>query len=58
MACTAHADIVLQHLQSVMLQFALDDRSATIQLGDTRVMTVITAELAEPFPDRCAILQP
>ncbi|KAF5842080.1 ribosomal protein S5 domain 2-type protein [Dunaliella salina] len=33
-------------------QFSLDDSSATLTLGTTRVMTVISAVLEAPFPDR------
>lgn len=34
------------------LQFALDDRSATVQLGTTTAMAAITAELTTPYNDR------
>lgn len=33
-------------------QFSLDDTSCTVLLGRTRVMTVITASLEAPYPDR------
>lgn len=33
-------------------QFSLDDRQATVQLGTTRVVTAIAAELTAPYPDR------
>ncbi|GLC35680.1 hypothetical protein PLESTB_000483100 [Pleodorina starrii] len=33
-------------------QFSLDDRSATVALGSTRVLSVVTASLEAPFPDR------
>lgn len=35
-----------------VLQFALDDRSATVQLGTTTAMAAITAELTTPYNDR------
>jgi exosome complex RNA-binding protein Rrp42 (RNase PH superfamily) len=34
------------------VQLALDDRSATVQLGSTTAMAAITAELAAPYNDR------
>ena len=34
------------------LQFALDDRSATVQLGTTTAMAAISAELTSPYNDR------
>jgi exosome complex RNA-binding protein Rrp42 (RNase PH superfamily) len=34
------------------VQFSLDDTTATLQLGSTRVMSVITAALEAPYPDR------
>ena len=34
------------------MQFSLDDQSATVHLGSTRVMTVISAQLEPPFADR------
>jgi hypothetical protein len=33
-------------------QYALDDRSATIQLGTTTAMAAITADLTTPYNDR------
>ncbi len=34
------------------LQFSLDDSSATVCMGNTRVMAVVQALLDEPYPDR------
>ncbi|MEW5303070.1 MAG: hypothetical protein WDW36_005798 [Sanguina aurantia] len=43
----------LYDFRKVKYQFSLDTRSATVTLGDgTRVMTVITAVLEAPYPDR------
>ncbi|GAB4822397.1 hypothetical protein N2152v2_009443 [Parachlorella kessleri] len=39
-------------LRKPNFQFALDDSSCTVLLGQTRVMTVITASLEAPYPDR------
>jgi hypothetical protein len=33
-------------------QYALDDRSATVQLGTTTAMAAITADLTTPYNDR------
>ena len=38
--------------RAVILQFAPDDSGVTLTMGDTRVMTVVTAVLEPPFPDR------
>eukprot|EP00798_Chlamydomonas_sp_ICE-L_P023908 gene23908-9476_t len=38
--------------RKVKFQFSLDDSSTTVTLGTTRVMTVITAVLEAPYPDR------
>ena len=32
--------------------YALDDSSCTVLLGQTRVMSVVTANLEAPYPDR------
>ncbi|EFJ39971.1 hypothetical protein VOLCADRAFT_108396 [Volvox carteri f. nagariensis] len=39
-------------LRKPKFQFSLDDRSATVALGSTRVLSVVTASLEVPFPDR------
>ncbi|KAK9817867.1 hypothetical protein WJX72_003394 [[Myrmecia] bisecta] len=36
----------------LVFQFAADDSTATVQLGDTCVMAVVTGMLEAPFPDR------
>ena len=33
-------------------QYTLDDKSCTVLLGQTRVLSVVTAELEAPYPDR------
>eukprot|EP00878_Enallax_costatus_P031999 GHUV01035084.1.p1 GENE.GHUV01035084.1~~GHUV01035084.1.p1 ORF type:complete len:204 (+),score=29.86 GHUV01035084.1:597-1208(+) len=38
--------------RELKVQFALDDRSATVQLGSTTALAAITAELTAPFQDR------
>mmetsp|Transcript_6871 Transcript_6871/g.19381 ORF Transcript_6871/g.19381 Transcript_6871/m.19381 type:complete len:96 (+) Transcript_6871:455-742(+) len=38
--------------RAVDIQFSKDDSTATIQLGNTRAMAVMSAEIAEPYPDR------
>jgi exosome complex RNA-binding protein Rrp42 (RNase PH superfamily) len=43
---------ILRLLVVLCIQFALDDRSATVQLGTTTAMAAITAELTSPFNDR------
>lgn len=40
------------NLRCCAVQFALDDRSATVQLGTTTAMAAITAELTTPYNDR------
>jgi hypothetical protein len=35
-----------------LLQFSLDDCSCTLVMGSTRVMSVVSASLESPFPDR------
>jgi hypothetical protein len=46
-----HRSPAFLHNRCVLLlvQFALDDRSATVQLGGTTAMAAITAELAAPY---------
>lgn len=39
-------------LRTARFSFALDDSSATVQLGSTRVMAVVCATLDAPFADR------
>ncbi|GFR41126.1 hypothetical protein Agub_g1774 [Astrephomene gubernaculifera] len=39
-------------MRKIKFQFSLDDRSATVGLGSTRVMAVVSAALEAPFPDR------
>eukprot|EP00873_Tetraselmis_striata_P022747 jgi/Tetstr1/443011/TSEL_031071.t1 len=36
----------------VDIKFALDDSSATVRMGKTMAMAVVTAEMKEPYPDR------
>ena len=35
-----------------LLQFSLDDCSATVGIGHTKVMTVVSATLGAPYEDR------
>jgi len=39
-------------LRPARFSFALDDSSATVQLGGTRVMAVVAATLEAPYADR------
>ncbi|GIL51695.1 hypothetical protein Vafri_7633, partial [Volvox africanus] len=39
-------------LRKPKFQFSLDDCSATVALGTTRVLSVVTASLETPFPDQ------
>lgn len=38
--------------RKVSFQYTLDDSSCTVLLGHTRVLSVVTAELEAPYPDR------
>jgi len=49
---TEQGEDITRTLICFALQFALDDRSATVQLGTTTVMAAITAELTAPFNER------
>ncbi len=44
----------LHEFRKVRFEFALDDTSATVTLGSTRVLATISAELEAPFPDRAS----
>ena len=38
--------------RQVSFQYTLDDSSCTVLLGQTRVLSVVTAALEAPYPDR------
>ena len=38
--------------RKVSFQYTLDDSSCTVLLGQTRVLSVVTAALEAPYPDR------
>jgi hypothetical protein len=50
-AAVASSDLMCSFYASPV-QFSLDDSSATVQLGETRVLAVISAELEAPYQDR------
>ena len=38
--------------RKILFQYTLDDSSCTVLLGQTRVLSVVTATLEAPYPDR------
>lgn len=56
--CNAHGPLPSHHTPRCWpgAQFSLDDSSATVDLGHTKVMAVVTAALEAPYPDRCRAL--
>ena len=42
----------ISNARSIFAQFAEDDSGVTLTMGETRVMTVVTAALEPPYPDR------